>query len=91
MVHFKAWQPSGRTEMWLRDAEFLPSDVPNARIMTYGYNSSIALSQSMAGIDQFAAMLLNHIELERQSPDERARPLIFVCHSLGGICCQAGW
>lgn len=34
--------------MWLRDA--LPKDLPNARIFTYGYNTSILDSQSFQTI-----------------------------------------
>lgn len=80
---FHAWEGGGRN--WLCDEGFLPHLIPSARIMTYGYNSTVALSQSIAGIDQFAETLLNLLEQERRSPNEKVRPLIFICHSLGGI------
>lgn len=49
--------------IWLRD--FLPYQVQNARIMSYGYNSSVAFSRSMAGIDEFAEDLLDRLDSER--------------------------
>lgn len=80
---YHAWEDGGRN--WLRDADFLPHLIPLARIMTYGYNSTVALSQSIAGVDQFAETLLNYLEQKRRTPMEKARPLVFICHSLGGI------
>ena len=78
---FSTWSVDGR--LWLRD--FLPSLLPKARIFTYGYDSAIAFSRSIAGIDHFAQDLLNRLELERQDKAERSRPILFICHSLGGI------
>jgi hypothetical protein len=69
--------------LWLRD--FLPSQLPPARIMSYGYNSRTAFSKAVTDIDDEAAMLLDRIDGERQSNDQKARPIIFVSHSLGGI------
>ena len=80
---YHAWQDGG--VIWLRDPEFLPKLIPNARILSYGYNSTVALSQSIAGVDQFAEILLNYLEQERRSDAEKNRPLMFICHSLGGI------
>ena len=38
--------------MWLRD--FLPSEMPNVRVMTYGYNSQLTESMSRQDFDQHA-------------------------------------
>jgi predicted alpha/beta-fold hydrolase len=69
--------------LWLRD--FLPSQLPPARIMSYGYNSRTAFSKAVTDISDEAAMLLDRLDGERQSKDQKARPIIFVSHSLGGI------
>ncbi|KAJ9617244.1 hypothetical protein H2200_000965 [Cladophialophora chaetospira] len=52
--------------------------------MTFGYDSRIAFSRSMAGIDEFARQLLFALRLIRNGGAE-SRPLIFIAHSLGGI------
>jgi hypothetical protein len=36
---FESWRNHDTYKMWLKD--FLPKDVKNVRIMTYGYNSSL--------------------------------------------------
>ena len=53
--------------------------------MSYRYNSRTAFSKAVTDIDDEAAMLLDRIDGERQSNDQKARPIIFVSHSLGGI------
>jgi hypothetical protein len=63
---FKTWA-NGDQNIWLRD--FLPSQVPNARIMSYGYSSTIAFSKSVAGIDEFAVDLINRLDNERESAE----------------------
>jgi protein SERAC1 len=68
---------------WLQD--LLPKQVPNARIMSYGYNSSVQFSKSTAGIGDFAGELLEELLSYRRTAAEKARPIIFICHSLGGI------
>ena len=38
--------------MWLRDS--LPYDLPGVRILTYGYDSHLADSQSFQGVEDLA-------------------------------------
>jgi hypothetical protein len=83
--HYRDTWVSSTGENWLEDAEFLPKHIPNARIMSYGYNSRVEFSKSSAGIGAFAEQLLVQIEGIRRNPEEKKRPIIFVCHSLGGI------
>lgn len=69
---------------WPRD--LLKDDFPNARIMTFGYNT--AIMQSYRPVDQgnifsHAKNLLYGLELKRRN--ETKRDLVFIAHSLGGI------
>jgi hypothetical protein len=59
--------------------------VPEARILTYGYNSAIAFSGSTSGIDDFARSLLERLRHKRCIYKNTRRPIIFVAHGLGGI------
>ena len=67
--------------LWLRD--FLPRQLPEARILLFGYNSNVVLNTSTAGVHEQATNLLNRVMLRRKNATER--PIIFVAHSLGGI------
>lgn len=68
---------------WL--AQFLPVQFPNARVMAYGYNANIFLSKAVTDIKQEAEILLRYLENNRQRPEEKERPILFMGHSLGGI------
>jgi hypothetical protein len=104
----KTWTSEKTQKLWLRD--FLPAQLPSARIFIFGYNSNVAFETSSAGLSEHAGNLLNLVSLERKvckalisrlrrsvvcdffwifetdiSQDTPHRPLIFICHSLGGI------
>ena len=77
---------SAGTEVnWLKHEDFLPNHLENARIMSYGYNSGFQFSNSQAGISEFADQLLEDLISWRVSQLQQLRPLIFICHSLGGL------
>ncbi|GAB7336313.1 hypothetical protein MBLNU13_g09056t1 [Cladosporium sp. NU13] len=73
---------SGAT-VWLRD--FAPRDVPQARFITYGYDTGVFASNSNQGVRDLAGTLLDSLVIFRQSTQTQKRPLLFVCHSLGGV------
>ena len=77
----KGRDPNGSP--WISD--FLPSQLPHARIFSYGYDSNFVQSSSVAGVPEFAMNLLAWLKLKRRTTSEKQRPLLFVCHSLGGI------
>ncbi|GKU22800.1 unnamed protein product [Fusarium langsethiae] len=68
---------------WLKD--MLPERIPNARIMSFGYNANVQFSKSTTGISDFVEGLLADLMSCRTSHQEKTRPIIFICHSLGGI------
>ena len=70
-------------QLWLRD--FLPTQIPPARIMSYGYNSNTIFTRAVTDITDEAAMLLDRLDNEREGELQRTKPIIFVAHSLGGI------
>jgi len=49
--------------LWLRD--FLPKDIHGARVFSFGYDAEVALTKSLATLDDFARSLLNNIKSER--------------------------
>lgn len=85
--------------MWLRD--FLPHQIERARVVTYGYNSALmGPNTSVSSVKDFACDLLHRILDDRKSDKvcnyqyvfrlsnickDKSRPLMFICHSLGGI------
>lgn len=64
---------------WPRDS--LQGELPDARVYSYGYPSKVFANKSVAGIREFAGHLLDDIRVQVKG----SRPIIFVCHSLGGI------
>ncbi|KAG9021524.1 hypothetical protein FS842_006570, partial [Serendipita sp. 407] len=70
--------------MWLRD--LLPDDVPNARILTYGYDAyTRSFSRtSTKTIFHHAEAFVEDLSRLRRAADPK-RPIIFLAHSLGGI------
>lgn len=71
---------------WPRD--LLPTTLPNARILTHGYDTHlrhkiIGRPLSKMGVYDIANDLLVSLEAKRR--EDPSRPILFVCHSLGGI------
>ena len=53
---FTTWTHPKSKAFWLKD--FLPQQIPDARIMTFGYNAAAAFGQSTAEIIDHAKSLL---------------------------------
>ena len=64
---YDTWTDEATKKLWLRD--FLPSQVPNTRIMSFGYDSLVAFSKSEIEISDVAADLLNRLNGERDTAE----------------------
>lgn len=80
---FDTWM--SEKKMWLRD--ILPNNSPfgRARVMTYGYDSTLINKKSNDRIKDWADELLRQIGHVRTADSEQKRPILFICHSLGGL------
>ncbi|KAF8187924.1 hypothetical protein K438DRAFT_1463453, partial [Mycena galopus ATCC 62051] len=82
---FRSWvyrDPNGKESfMWLRDC--LPERIPEARVMTYGYNANVYSDVSTGRLRTFAETFLQELRYMRES--DPSRPLILVAHSMGGL------
>ncbi|KAK2763792.1 hypothetical protein FQN54_009409 [Arachnomyces sp. PD_36] len=66
-------------KLWLRD--FLPKELPNARILLFSHRSRITPDGYSFNIVDMAWDLLSCLGDKREDPE---RPLLFICHGLGG-------
>ncbi|KAF2012750.1 hypothetical protein BU24DRAFT_395880 [Aaosphaeria arxii CBS 175.79] len=79
---YTTWQHENGV-LWLRD--LLPSCLPGSRVFTYGYPSEVFCSNSVATLRDYSRNLLSSLAT---LSEDKQRPIIFVCHSLGGIVCK---
>ncbi|KAL8816406.1 MAG: hypothetical protein Q9223_004580 [Gallowayella weberi] len=84
----ETWTTNKTRKFWLADKEMLPKNIGNARILTFGYDASVTSFFGRTSSDtilQHAHTLVAELVADRQLEGARDRPIIFVCHSLGGI------
>jgi hypothetical protein len=85
----KTWTATGEKEPWPKS--LLSTDIPEARIITYGYDADVARWTRPAGqntVREHARNVINDLTSLRRSSETIGRPIIFVAHSLGGLVCQ---
>jgi hypothetical protein len=59
------WKAPESVDVWLRD--FLPKDVPNTRVLLYGYDTTLDKSDSKQSIVDLAKTLLELIKAFRNN------------------------
>ena len=69
--------------LWLRDV--LPKTLPEARILTYGYDTALLGNKSKESIRDLAKVFLDALTGFRYRTKTQQRPLCFIGHSLGGV------
>ncbi|KAH8881765.1 TPR-like protein [Thozetella sp. PMI_491] len=73
--------------IWLRDR--LPGILAEsnivARVRSFGYDSATVFSHSITDLQTAAKTLLVRLRGFRKTQQQRTYPIIFVCHSLGGL------
>ncbi|KAI9766019.1 MAG: hypothetical protein M1840_007026, partial [Geoglossum simile] len=85
----KTWRVDNATDPWPQT--LLPAEVPNARVLTFGYHAYVAdwrgvVSQNRIG--NHSMNLLTAVATYREDDETNNRPIIFVAHSLGGLVCE---
>ncbi|KAG8846889.1 hypothetical protein FRB91_000370 [Serendipita sp. 411] len=78
----QSWTAEDGT-LWLRD--LLPNDLPNARILSYGYDADTRSSTQTSTHTIFRHAEAFFERLSQRRHMHPRRPIIFIAHSLGGI------
>ncbi|KAK8119804.1 uncharacterized protein PG998_004430 [Apiospora kogelbergensis] len=82
-----AWEHRVTKVNWLSDPTMLPSSLPRARIMTYGYHSYwFGDDARRISIESVATEFLQDLEMKRSKCQDR--PLLLVGHCFGGLVMQ---
>ena len=78
------WKSKNKVS-WLRDGNMLPRTIPKARIMVFEYESQWfgrgSINQRLSSVADQLVQALFH----QRSRAMKDRPIVFVCHCLGGI------
>ncbi|KAI1742224.1 hypothetical protein F4680DRAFT_464108 [Xylaria scruposa] len=86
----RTWSTKNASEPWPKT--LLASKLKTARILTFGYDAYVADWKTVVSqnrIRNHSSNLLNSLAHYRQEKeDTNEHPIIFVCHSLGGLVCK---
>ena len=66
-----SWKSPGETDVWIRD--YLSDDKVNARVLTYGYDTTLVRSRSKCSIHDLAMGLLEALKSSRTNEKVRVR------------------
>lgn len=81
-----AWTDPKTNVSWIKD--LLPQDLHYVRVLSFGYDTSALTFFSLGGSDVLegiAETLVQNLHSHRSLDSGEDRPIVFVCHGLGGI------
>jgi hypothetical protein len=81
-----AWTDTRTGVLWLRD--LLPQDALVARVLTFGYDgcpSTFFADRPTDPVTTIAMNLVSYLRANRDDAKCEQRPIIFICHGLGGL------
>ena len=81
-----AWTDPRTNVLWLRD--LLPQDLHLVRVLSFGYRATASSFFAAGGseiLEGIAETLVQNLESHRALDGGKERPIIFVCHGLGGV------
>ncbi|KAM7184408.1 hypothetical protein V8F20_012231 [Naviculisporaceae sp. PSN 640] len=84
----RTWSTTASRVNWL--SSILPKEIPEVRILTYGYNSRTHATHGSEkliaeSLYEHGKTLLEQLHEFRRNTKTERRPIIFLTHSLGGI------
>ena len=74
---YNTWEDKESKTLWLRD--FLPDELPGARIYTYGYRAEVLFSHGTGDVKSFANGLLGDLGRVRRGAEVS---LLLFCRDL---------
>lgn len=80
------WTDPKSNILWLRD--FLSNDLANIRVLAYQYKPAALTSPGEGTTDRILAQaqtLVAELNADRELDNASRRPIIFVCHGIGGL------
>ncbi|EXJ54423.1 hypothetical protein A1O7_09762 [Cladophialophora yegresii CBS 114405] len=83
---YEAWTDSRTGVLWLKD--LLPQDALVARVLTFGYDGcplSFFAQPRADPVTSTAINLVSYLRANREDAQCERRPIIFICHGLGGL------
>ncbi|EWG36099.1 hypothetical protein FVEG_00256 [Fusarium verticillioides 7600] len=90
---FVAWRVDGEKGSgdvhWLSDEHMLPSQMPQARILTYDWNANYDKTASKETMRAHADTLLEDIHKNRAEFNRSQVPIIFIASCFGGVLLSA--
>jgi len=83
------WTHKKTRTFWPLD--LLPNDLPNARILTFGYDADVIRvldAASSNSLRDHGKSLAHELGMNKKRAGAIDRPTFFVAHSLGGLVCE---
>jgi tetratricopeptide (TPR) repeat protein len=82
----QTWTDPTSQVLWLKD--LLPRRLPNVRVLVYNYKAEALTSPGEGSADcilAYATSMVAELCADRQLDNTFDRPIIFICHGLGGL------